>query len=155
MMTLSRALLVVMISSYPCMSLPRQDRDRGILDSYIARQARRERGEEYREAREEVAGDLNHDGVADVAVLYTIESQRGTNDYVQYLAVFLRSRGGLVAVTHAAVGGPRERSIEHVSIEADVIRLETLSYTARDPACCPSEPGMTHYVLVGRRLREQ
>src|SRR6266567_5757310 len=75
------------------------------IDSYIASQARRERGEEYKEARKVVEGDLNHDGTPDVAVLYTIEGQGGSNLYIQYLAVFVRSNGKLAAAARAEVGG--------------------------------------------------
>jgi len=43
------------------------------IDNFIARQAKRERGEEYREARKVLAGDLTHDGKPETVVLYTIE----------------------------------------------------------------------------------
>ena len=48
----------------------RQDQDAAVIDTFIGRQARRERGEEYREARKVVGGDLGHDGVPEAVVLY-------------------------------------------------------------------------------------
>ena len=134
---------------------PRQDQDTAAIDNHIARQARRERGEEYREARKVVSGDLTHDGVAETAVLYTIEGQRGSNLYLQYLAVFARQNGKLSAVAYVQVGGKSLRSVELSSIENDAIQLETLRYGPKDPQCCPSVKGKTRYVLSNRRLREQ
>lgn len=125
------------------------------IDNYIASQAHRERGEEYKEARQVATGDLNHDGIADIAVLYTIEGQRGTNLHIQYLAVFVRSHGKLAAAARAEVGGKGARSLELKSIEDDTIHLDTLSYGPKDPSCCPSEKGATSYVLVGNSLKEQ
>src|SRR6516165_10043162 len=68
-----------------------EDEDTKFVDTYIANQARRELGEEYREARQVAAGDLNHDGISDIAVLYTIEGQHRTNLHIQYLAVFVHA----------------------------------------------------------------
>jgi hypothetical protein len=133
----------------------RQDHDAAAIDNFIARQARRERGEEYREARKVVVGDLTHDGVPETVVLYTIEGQGGTNLHIQYLAVFARQKGKLSAVTHADVGGKSVRSVELKSVESDAILLETMGYGPKDPQCCPSVKGTTRYVLSGGRLREQ
>ena len=110
-----------------------------VIDTYIASQARRERGEEYREARKVATGDLNHDRTPDTAVLYTIEGQSGSNLHIQYLAVFVRSKGKLVAVARAEVGGKGNRSLELKSIEDNTIHFETLNYGPNDPSCCPSE----------------
>ena len=131
-----------------------QDNDTAAIKSFISRQAARERGEEYEDARKVVAGDLNHDGVSDVAVLYTIESQHGTNNYVQYLAVFIRVKGRLVPVAHTAVGGKSYRAVELRSTTNDVILFDTLNYAAKDAACCPSKKGAARYALVNRRLKE-
>jgi hypothetical protein len=133
----------------------RQDEDAAAIDNYIARQARRERGEEYLEARKVVAGDLTHDGVPETVVLYTIEGQGGTNLHIQYLAVFRRQKGKLLAVTHADVGGKSARSVELRSVEDNAILLDTLGYGPNDAQCCPSVKGATRYVLSGMRLREQ
>ena len=133
----------------------RQDEDAAAIDTFIARQARRERGEEYREARKIVTGDLTHDGAPETVVLYTIEGQRGRNLYVQYLAVFTRHKGKLSALTRTEVGGKSVRSVELTSVEDDAILLATMGYAPKDASCCPSVKGATRYVLSGRTLREQ
>ena len=102
-----------------------------------------------------VSGDLTHDGVAETVVLYTIEGQGGSNNYVQYLAAFTRGKGGLVAVAHTVVGGKSARSIELKSVDNNAIQLETLSYGPNDASCCLSIKGTTRFVLAGKRLREQ
>jgi hypothetical protein len=53
-----------------------ENEDTKFIETYISNQARREMGEEYREARKLAAGDLNHDGTPDIAALYTIEGQQ-------------------------------------------------------------------------------
>lgn len=129
--------------------------DSAVIDTYISRQAHRERGEEYREARKVVTGDLTHDGKPETIVLYTIESQGGGNLYIQYLAVFVRRNGKLLPLAHVEVGGKSVRSIELKSIEDNSILLDTMSYGPKDPQCCPTVSGETKYVLSGRTLREQ
>lgn len=131
-----------------------QNRDTTAIEKYIAHQARIERGEEYREARKVVNGDLNNDSIAETIVLYTIESQRGSNNYVQYLAVFVRRSGALLPLTRTAVGGKSRRSVEDVSIEHNAIQLSTLDYGPKDPSCCPSVKDTAQYILAGRTLRE-
>jgi len=132
-----------------------QDPDTALIDSFIARQAKRERGEEYREARKMISGDLTHDGQPEVIVLYTIEGQGGSNLYIQYLAVFGRRKGTLSLLAHADVGGKSTRGVALTSIENNSILLETLTYGPKDPSCCPSVKGTTRYLLSGGRLREQ
>ena len=132
-----------------------QDEDAAAIDTFIVRQAHRERGEEYREARKVVVGDLTHDGAPETVVLYTIEGQRGSNLYVQYLAVFTRQKGKLSALTRTEVGGKSVRSVELMSVEDNAILLETMGYAPKDASCCPSVKGATRYVLSRRTLREQ
>ena len=153
----SMPIAFVILSVGACCSVihAMQDQDSTPIDSYIARQARQERGEEYREARKVVVGDVNGDGVPDLVVLYTIEGQRGTNNHVQYLAVFVRRESGLVALTHTEVAGKSSRGVELDSVEGNAIRLNTLSYGPNDPSCCPGVKGTTRYVLVEGTLREQ
>src|SRR6185295_5606526 len=89
-----------------------RNQDTTVIEKFIAQQATDEHGEEYESAREVVAGDLNHDGVSDLAVVYTIEGQDGTNNYIQYLAVFIRTKNGLVPVDHTFVGGKSNRDVD-------------------------------------------
>ncbi len=150
---LTPALLLILlgVSSYSSLS---DDRDTDIINEFISKQAVQESGNEYRDARRVIAGDLNRDGTSDLAVLYTIEGQKGTNNYVQYLAVFIRVKGRLVYVAHTAVGGKFYRDVELRSIKDNVILLKTLNYEAKDAACCPSKEGTARYALVKRRLKE-
>ena len=132
-----------------------QDNDTVVIDAFIARQAKRERGEEYREARKVVNGDLTHDGEPETVVLYTVEGQGRSNLYIQYLAVFVRRNGKLSPLTHMDVGGKSTRGVELISVENNSILLDTLNYGPKDASCCPSVKGTTSYVLSGGRLREQ
>jgi hypothetical protein len=131
-----------------------RNQDAAVIDEFISKQATQEAGDEYEGARKVVTGDLNRDGVADLAVLYTIEGQNGSNNYVQYLAVFTRNKGGLIPVTHTAVGGKSNRSVELKSIRNNVIFFKTLNYGPKDASCCPSKKGVTRFVLVNGRLKE-
>ena len=151
------ASLVMLLLSSPISVSARQDQDTAAIDAYIAAQARRERGEEYKEVRKVVSGDLTHDGVPETVVLYTIEGQRGSNLSIQYLAVFVRQEGKLTALTHADVGGRGKsaRSVELKSVEDNSILLDTLNYGPKDAACCPSVKGKTRYILSGKVLQEQ
>ena len=151
--TLMFALPVILLCT-PSFASPAQDQDTAVITKFISKQATREGGDEYEEARKVMAGDLNRDGVPDLAVLYTIEGQNGTNNYIQYLAVFIRAKGKLVPVAHTVVGGKLNRAVELQSIRNNVIFFKTLKYRANDPASTPSKKGTTRFVLVNRRLKE-
>ncbi|HEX8177248.1 MAG TPA: hypothetical protein VF543_19320 [Pyrinomonadaceae bacterium] len=131
-----------------------QNKDTAVITGFISKQATQESGTEYESARKVVKGDLNRDGVADLAVLYKIEGQNGSNNYVQYLAVFTRNKDGLVPVTYTVVGGKSNRSVELTSIRNNVISFKTLNYGPKDAACCPSKKGATRFVLVNSKLKE-
>jgi hypothetical protein len=146
--------LLIILLCISSSASPSQDPDTAVVDSFIASQAKRLGGEEYGEARKVVAGDLNHDSKPDSAILYTIEGMGGGNNHVQYLAVFARAKGRLGYVTHAAVGGKLNRSVELKGITNNVILFETLSYRANDPSCCPTRKGTAKFVLKGKTLRE-
>jgi hypothetical protein len=132
-----------------------QDQNTRSMNAFIAKHARQSRGEEYKEARKVISGDLTHDGVAETVVLYTIEGQNGGNNHVQYLAIFAPGKTGLVVVTYVDVGGKLSRSVELTSVDNNLIQLATLSYAPDDGACCPSIKGTTQYKLVKKTLREQ
>jgi hypothetical protein len=153
----SRTLLIIafVLIVSPNLSSATQDDDTAVIDSFIARQAKREQGEEYKEARKIVTGDLTHDGEPETVVLYTIEGQGGSNLYIQYLAVFARKNGKLTPLTHADVGGKSTRGVELTSVENNSILLDTLSYGPKDASCCPSIKGTTRYMLSGTKLLEQ
>src|SRR5258706_14932065 len=131
-----------------------QSKEAAVIDKFIARQAEKAGGSEPEGIRKILTGDLDNDGVADAAVLFTIEGQNGSNNYVQYLAVFLRKNGHLVYAAHAAVGGKNRRSMDLISIKDNVMFLDTTAYAKRDPSCCPTIKGRTPYALVGSKLTE-
>ena len=146
-------LLVTALGASSSASLS-QSQDTTVIERFISKQATKEGGEEYLDARKIIAGDLNRDGVADLAVLYTIEGQGGTNNHIQYLAVFVRSKSGLVPIAHTVAGGKSNRDVELQSIKNNVIFFQTLKYGPRDPSCCPSKKGTTRFVLSKGRLKE-
>ena len=144
--------LILLCLQSPASTL--QDVDNVVINKFISSQASRERGAEYEDARKVVAGDLNHDGTPDVAVLYTIEGQDGTNNHVQYLAVFARVKGRLIHVAHTVVGSKTYRSVELETIRNNAIIIKTLNYGAYDAACCPSKAGSARYTLVKGKLKQ-
>ena len=153
-MNVLRFFLPIIVLCAPLFAAPSQNADTAVIEKFIAKQATRDAGEEYEDARKVMAGDLNRDGVSDVVVLFTIEGQNGTNNYVQYLAVFVRAKGGLVPAAHTVVGGKLNRDVELQSIKNNVIFCKTLSYRANDPASTPSKKGKARFVLIRRRLKE-
>jgi hypothetical protein len=146
-------ILILLILTSPTVTA--QSDDKAVIDKSIAAQAKRERGEEPDGIRKTIEGDVNHDGVADVAVLYTIEGQDGSNNYIQYLAVFVRKNTGLVFAARTPVGGKNRRGMELTSIKNNVIYFDTTGYADRDPSCCPSIKGTTSFTLVRNKLVEK
>ena len=131
-----------------------QDRDSAVIDKFIASQESEGNGYQAKGIRTILRGDLNHDGIPDIAVLYTLEGQFKTNNYVQYLVVFVHVKGRLVHAAHTPVGGKYSRSIELTEITDNVMFFKTLDYAESDPRCCPSIEGTTKYVLRGGALQE-
>lgn len=147
--------LFILILTATSLTATAQSDDAAVIDKYIAGQAKRERGEEPDGIRKTIEGDLNHDGAADVAVLYTIEGQGGSNNYIQYLAVFVRKKTGLVFAARTSVGGKNRRGIELTSIKGNAMYFDTTGYADRDPSCCPSIKGTTTFTLLGNKLVEK
>lgn len=146
-------LLLIIASSLAAFGLPAQDKDKQVIDKFIAKQAKQEDGEEYEAARKVVNGDLNGDGVSDVAVLYTIEGQNGTNNWVQSLAVFVRSKGRLVTAADTFVGGKENRDVALDSIRNGVIYCHASASHENGPAG-PSKAGRVRYKLVRNKLKK-
>jgi hypothetical protein len=151
MLALTTFILISVASVSPCTSV----QDYPVVDKFIASQAKREHGEEPEGIRKIVTGDLNHDGLPDLAVLYTIEAQNGSNNYIQYLAIFLQTKNGFVHAAHHSVGGKNWRECELRSISDGLINLDTTDYGEKDPSCCPTIKGSTRYILTGRVLKEK
>jgi hypothetical protein len=129
--------------------------DATAIDRFISTQARSERGVEYRSARQTATGALAGDASVQTVVLYTIESQRGSNRHVQFLAVFTQRAGGLVPLARVAVGAKSAREVELATISGAAIVLTTVEHADNDPSCCPSLKGSTRYVLADGALSEK
>jgi hypothetical protein len=130
-----------------------QPTDQKVINKYLSDLAGQLGGQIPEEVPRTIrTGDLNHDGTPDVAVLFTIEGPG--NGYAQYLAVFLRTDGKLTPVDHATVGGKLYRAAKLIAIQNGIIKLDTTSYAAHDPACCPTIKGTTQYQLVNNKLKE-
>jgi hypothetical protein len=149
----SLVIAVEIVCSSP-LALAQSESDESIIKRFITQQAKRERATEYEEARSIVKGDLNSDSAEDVVVLYTLEGQGGSNQYLQYLAVFINRKGKLAYATHQLVGGKNRRSIETVSIKDGKINLQTLEYSPNDASCCPGKKGQIGFILSGNRLKK-
>ena len=154
MRTLANLVLPILVLCLFSFTARAQSSDATVINKFVATHVAKENGEEPEGVRKTITRDLNHDGVADTAVLYSIEGQNETNNYVQYLAVFLRKNGRLVYAARTPVGGKGRRSIEITSIKDNVIFFDTTGYASQDAGCCPTIKGRTSYVLVGSRLKE-
>ena len=138
----------------PRCAFAQSQRDKAVINTFIAAQERKEGATEYEEARSIVRGDLNGDGNEDAVALYTLEGMSGTNQYVQYLAVFINRRGRLRYATHQVAGGKNEKEIDSVLIKDGKIYLQTKEYLPADASCCPSKKGQMSFVLSRGRLKE-
>ena len=143
-----------MVLALVCVAAVAQDRDSRVIDRFIRSQESEGNGYEAKGIRTILRGDLNHDGIPDIAVLYTLEGQFGTNNYAQHLGVFVRIKGRLVHAAHMPVGGKYSRAIELTEIRDNVMLFKTTDYAESDPRCCPSIEGTTKYVLRGGELKE-
>jgi hypothetical protein len=132
----------------------------GAVNAFIAREGKRSRCSEYKDARIIVLGNLDpnrcsNDGRSDVAVQYTLEDATGrSNNYTFYLAVFLNEGGKYVYKTHRQIGGKNDRDVTLKSIEGGKILVDTMGYLPNDPSCCPSQKGQTEFGLVDGKLKE-
>ena len=151
----TRFIIITGVFILICASAPvlwAQDADKAVIDRYISSQAKREHGEEYPDARKVVTGDLTGDGAPETVVLYTIEGQNGSNNHVQYLAVFKRTDGNLAPVTHLSVGSKSYRDVELDSVKDGLINLTTMGFAKNDPSCCPTLKGKAWYRLINGKV---
>lgn len=147
-------LIALEIFSTSQFAVAQSQRDKTVIDNFIAKHQRRESATEYKEARSIARGDLNNDGNEDVVVLYTLENHGGTNQYVQYVAVFVNRRRRILYVTRQLVGGKNRRAIDSVSIKDGKLNLQTQEYLPTDASCCPSKKGKVSFMLSQGKLKE-
>ena len=149
MKSVSELILLVILLCVLSPSSYAQSQDNAVINKFISSQERELGGDEYRNAREIRTGDLNHDGISDVAVSYTMESMSGGNNQARFLAVFVRVKGRLVYAAHT------DTELGHLKlIRNGAIYIDTLEYGANDPRCCPSKKGSVRFVLNGNKLRK-
>lgn len=135
-------------------SVSAQTNETAIVDKFIAKQAKDENAEVYPVARKVLRGDVDGDKKTDIVVLYTLEGFNGSNNYRDYLAVFLGNGKSFRYAAKEVVGGHAGRSVELKSIINGRINLDTMEPRRNDPACCPSKPGKTRYIFRNGKLRE-
>lgn len=126
---------------------PAATSDAEVIKAAISARAAQDGGSEYVDARRSVEGDLNGDGTADVAVLYSLEGAGGGNGSVGYLAAFMRASGQLKLVDTATLSG----SAQALKLKDGAAHLKLLSLGPDDSACCPSVEEDAMYVLHGNK----
>ncbi|SRR6266852_5928085 len=76
MRTLAKLVLPILVLCLFSFTVRAQSSDATVINKFVATHVAKENGEEPEGVRKTITGDLNHDGVADTAVLYTIEGQK-------------------------------------------------------------------------------
>lgn len=121
--------------------------DAKVIEAAISARAAQDGGAEYADARKSAEGDLDGDGAADVAVLYSLEGAGGGNGSVGYLAAFVRAGGQLTLADTATLSG----GAQSFTLRKGAAHLKLLSLGPDDSACCPSVEEDVIYVLHGRK----
>ncbi len=93
------------------------------VNSYIAKAAAAQQGEEYRKDRKVVLGDLDGDGDKDAVVQYTLEGMGGGNNFAQMLVAALTERGfdAFLDKTDIAPGEPWKERLAGLIAAADTV----------------------------------
>lgn len=119
-----------------------------VIKAAIAGQAQKDGGSEFAEARRSAEGDLNGDGIPDLAVLYTLEGAGGGNNAYGYLATFVRGASQLKLTDTVSLAG----SAQGIVVKDGEVHLKLLSLGPGDLDCCPSVEENAIYVLHGGKL---
>lgn len=128
-------------------SLGQAGDDARVISAAIAVQASQGGGSEYKEGRRLVEGDLNGDGVLDVAVLYTLEGAGGSMTSISYLAAFLREGSQLRESDTEILSG----AAEALALKDGMAHVRLLSHGPDDPRCCPSIREDAAFVIHGNK----
>lgn len=121
--------------------------DAEVIQTAISARAAQDGGSEYIDARRSIEGDLNGDGTADVAVLYSLEGAGGGNGSTGYLAALVRTDGQLKLSDTATLSGSAQR----LTLKGGAAHVGLLSLGPDDSACCPSVEEDAMYVLHGNK----
>jgi len=128
--------------------------DESAVDQAIQIAASAVSGEEYRDARLSASGDIDGDGLSDLAVVFTVEVA-SANTATQNLAAFVRQPdGNLRFAGSTVVGAQGGASVGRVAIDQGSVVLTTLSLGPNDPDCCPSVETSTRFTLAEGSLRQ-
>ena len=130
-----------------------KERVESVIDSFIAKTARNLGADENKEVRKIGYGDLDDDGVQDVAVTCAIEGVNGGNNSHTQLAVFRNDEGNLSFVDKK-VFADYERVVLLVSISNGRIVCDTFSWAEQDAQCCPSIKKPSAFILSQNKLKE-
>lgn len=152
--------LLLKISILACLlfvqaSFAQNSRNEKSINLFISRQARAKKGEEYQGARKIIYADVNKDGRKDAVVLYTLESFDGRNNYIQYLAIFVKNKNGsLENAKVEIIGGKNNRDVFLESVVNEKINLKTMNYLPTDASCCPSREEHSQIIFSKNKMRE-
>jgi hypothetical protein len=134
-------------------------RDDTAIQQWLNQHAHSANSVEVAGARYRVAGDLDGDGRADVAVLYTLKPRAPRRGELRYLAAFRRlpettrgSRGALRYHGHVLVSGPGAGEANRVTILERAVVVEMLTFKPGDAACCPTRATTRRYRMTPRGL---
>lgn len=152
LLSVTLACLVVFVLFEPAFS--QTDEGERTVQNFITKQAKLKKVDEYADARVILRGDVNGDGKSDLVAQYTLEGFDGSNNFSQYLAVFLNNGKGFRYAAQTVVGGKNKRSMTLNSIKAGKINFEALEYLPKDPSCCPSKKKRVQFVFKGGKLTE-
>lgn len=126
-----------------------------LINDFISRQARISKGVEYKGARKIIYADLNKNGSKDAVVLYTLEGFYGRNNYIQYLAIFIKDKNDMLKnVKREIIGGKNNRDVYLESVVNEKINLKTMNYLPKDASCCPSREEHSQIIFSKNKLRE-
>lgn len=93
-------------------------------------------------------GDLNGDGKADSAVILA-ENSGGSGVFIS-VAAFLNQAGVPHQISQVELGD--RVSVKSGNISLGVIHLNTIVHAPNDPLCCPSQPEVQSFWLLGNQL---
>lgn len=93
-------------------------------------------------------GDLNHDGIADGAIVYGYNS--GGSGFFTALIVFLKNKGKIVQLDEITLGD--RSSPQKLSIKNNKVNLDILAHKESDPASKPSWQRKLTYTVKGETL---
>jgi hypothetical protein len=97
--------------------------------------------------------DVDGDSKEDFIVVFTADGvDGGTNDHIQFLALFATENSSAPLIIQAGERG--ERDITAIQVEDRVIILKTLEYGKDDPMCCPSKVSSAKFQLKNGKLAE-